>query len=67
MLTEGRPDSTGRSMAREVEKLHVPIVVILDSAIAYALEALKSAAPHPEDHAAFILLHDVPCHVQISS
>ena len=41
VLTEGRPDGTGRIMARELEKVRVPIVVILDSAVAYALEALK--------------------------
>lgn len=41
VLTEGRPDGTGRSMARELEKFRVPTVVILDSGVAYALEALK--------------------------
>ncbi|KAK9799744.1 hypothetical protein WJX73_008490 [Symbiochloris irregularis] len=40
-VTEGGRDNTGVHMARELEKLKIPIVFILDSAIAYALEALK--------------------------
>ena len=46
VLTEGRPDGTGRSMARELEKFRVPTVIILDSAVAYALEALKCVLRH---------------------
>ena len=45
ILTEGRPDETGRVMARALAELKVPIKVILDSAVAFALEAFK-CAPH---------------------
>lgn len=41
ILTEGRPDETGRIMARALSELKVPIKAILDSAVAFALEAFK--------------------------
>ena len=41
VLTEGRPDETGRSMANALDKLKIPTVVILDCAAAWAIEALK--------------------------
>lgn len=43
VLTEGRPDGTGRSMAKSLEKLQIPTVVILDCAVGWAIEALKCA------------------------
>ena len=45
VLTEGRPDETGRSMANALDKLRIPTVVILDCAAAWAIEALKCAPP----------------------
>lgn len=41
VLTEGRPDETGLSMAKALDDMHVPVIAILDSAVAYALEALR--------------------------
>lgn len=41
ILTEGRPDETGRIMARALSELKVPIKAILDSAVAFALEAFQ--------------------------
>ena len=41
VVTEGGRDNTGTYMARDLAALKVPIVFILDSGIAYALEALK--------------------------
>jgi len=37
VCTEGRPDSTGAQMARELRALGVPVTMILDSAMAYKL------------------------------
>jgi translation initiation factor 2B subunit (eIF-2B alpha/beta/delta family) len=37
-VTEGRPDGTGQTMARELDKLGVPVTMVLDSGVAYALE-----------------------------
>ncbi|WIA14590.1 hypothetical protein OEZ86_013078 [Tetradesmus obliquus] len=37
-VTEGRPDGTGQAMARELDKLGVPVTMVLDSGVAYALE-----------------------------
>ncbi|KAK9814315.1 hypothetical protein WJX72_003908 [[Myrmecia] bisecta] len=41
VVTEGRPDGTGLTMARALDEMHVPVVAILDSAVAFALESLK--------------------------
>ena len=41
VVTEGRPDSTGLNMANALSKMKVPCTVVLDSAVAFALEALK--------------------------
>ena len=41
VVTEGRPDETGLAMARELDELGVPALAILDSAVAFALEALR--------------------------
>lgn len=38
MVTEGRPDGTGQSMARALDELGVPVTMVLDSGVAYALE-----------------------------
>jgi hypothetical protein len=38
ILTEGRPDETGLIMARVLEELRVPVTVILDSGVGYAME-----------------------------
>ena len=45
VLTEGRPDETGLSMAKALDDMHVPVIAILDSAVAYALEALRYWLP----------------------
>ena len=41
VVTEGRPDSTGLTMANALSKMKVPCTIVLDSAVAFALEALK--------------------------
>ena len=41
VVTEGRPDSTGLSMANALSKMKVPCTIVLDSGVAFALEALK--------------------------
>jgi translation initiation factor eIF-2B subunit alpha len=41
VVTEGRPDATGLAMAKALDELKVPVVAILDCAVAYALEALR--------------------------
>ena len=38
IVTEGRPDSTGISMARLLEKAGVPVTIVLDSAAAYVMD-----------------------------
>ncbi|GAB4820971.1 hypothetical protein N2152v2_008017 [Parachlorella kessleri] len=38
IVTEGRPDETGLIMARLLEELRVPVTVILDSGVGYAIE-----------------------------
>ncbi|KAI8463744.1 MAG: eukaryotic initiation factor [Monoraphidium minutum] len=38
VVTEGRPDGTGQSMARALAELGVPVTLVLDSGVAYALE-----------------------------
>ena len=44
VVTEGRPDETGLTMARALDDMGVPVDIILDSAIAYALERFRQAA-----------------------
>ncbi|KAK9840552.1 hypothetical protein WJX81_000785 [Elliptochloris bilobata] len=41
VVTEGRPDETGLAMARDLHELGVPVIAILDSAVAFALERLR--------------------------
>uniref|UniRef100_A0A061S326 Translation initiation factor eIF2B subunit alpha n=1 Tax=Tetraselmis sp. GSL018 TaxID=582737 RepID=A0A061S326_9CHLO len=41
IVTEGRPDSTGVSMARDIEKLGIPVTMVLDSGVAYAMERVS--------------------------
>ena len=43
VVTEGRPDETGLTMARTLDDMGVPVDIILDSAIAYALERFRQA------------------------
>lgn len=38
IVTEGRPDGTGETMARQLDALGVPVTLVLDSGVAYALE-----------------------------
>jgi translation initiation factor eIF-2B subunit alpha len=38
VVTEGRPDGTGERMARQLDALGVPVTMVLDSGVAYALE-----------------------------
>lgn len=38
IVTEGRPDSTGITMAKSLSDLGVPVTMVLDSGVAYALE-----------------------------
>ncbi|GBF99985.1 translation initiation factor eIF-2B subunit alpha [Raphidocelis subcapitata] len=40
VVTEGRPDGTGQSMARALDGLGVPVTLVLDSGVAYALERI---------------------------
>jgi Initiation factor 2 subunit family len=46
IVTEGRPDETGLSMARALDELHVPVTLVLDSGAAYILERC-ALAPLP--------------------
>ena len=41
VVTDGRTDSTGLTMANALSKMKVPCTIVLDSAVAFALEALK--------------------------
>eukprot|EP00884_Botryococcus_braunii_P016301 jgi/Botrbrau1/3354/Bobra.0048s0048.1 len=41
VVTEGRPDATGLAMAKALDESHIPVLAILDCAVAYALEALR--------------------------
>ena len=41
VITEGRPDETGLTMAQALDNMRVPTIAILDSAVAYALEAFR--------------------------
>lgn len=41
VLTEGRPDGTGLQMASALTDLNIPVIVILDSGVAYAMDALR--------------------------
>ena len=41
VLTEGRPDGTGLQMARALTEINIPVTVILDSGVAYAMDALR--------------------------
>lgn len=41
VVTEGRPDATGLTMANALSKMKIPCTIVLDSAVAFALEALK--------------------------
>jgi translation initiation factor eIF-2B subunit alpha len=38
VVTEGRPDETGLTMARALEDLKVPVTVVLDSGVGYVME-----------------------------
>ncbi|KAH7296729.1 hypothetical protein KP509_26G036500 [Ceratopteris richardii] len=40
VCTEGRPDSTGLQMAKEMVAIGVPITLIIDSAVAYTMESV---------------------------
>ncbi len=40
MVTEGRPDGTGIFMARQLEKLGVPVTIVLDSGVAYTMDRI---------------------------
>ena len=60
VLTEGRPDETGLTMARALDDMHVPVIAILDSAVAYALEAFRhGGGPTGPDalHSSFTWCH----------
>lgn len=41
VITEGRPDETGLSMARMLDELGIPVIAVLDSGVAYAMGALE--------------------------
>lgn len=41
VITEGRPDETGRTMARALDEQGIPVTAILDSGVAYAMSALR--------------------------
>lgn len=45
IVTEGRPDETGLSMARALDELHVPVTLVLDSGAAYILERCACSPP----------------------
>eukprot|EP00887_Chlorella_sp_A99_P002792 scaffold6.g2792.t1 len=38
IVTEGRPDETGLTMARVLEELRLPVTVVLDSGVGYIME-----------------------------
>ena len=38
IVTEGRPDETGLTMARALEDLKIPVTVVLDSGVGYVME-----------------------------
>lgn len=40
IVTEGRPDETGFTMARVLDELKIPVTVVLDSGVGYAMERL---------------------------
>ncbi|KAH6559388.1 hypothetical protein KP509_1Z010300 [Ceratopteris richardii] len=40
ICTEGRPDSTGVEMAKEMVELDVPVTLIIDSAVAYTMQSV---------------------------
>eukprot|EP00775_Hariotina_reticulata_P010168 gene10170-10328_t len=40
VVTEGRPDGTGQTMARALDALGVPVTLVLDCGVAYALERI---------------------------
>lgn len=44
VITEGRPDETGLTMAQALDNMRVPTIAILDCAVAYALEAFRCLA-----------------------
>jgi hypothetical protein len=44
IVTEGRPDETGLTMARVLEELRLPTTVVLDSGVGYIMERLVSHA-----------------------
>jgi hypothetical protein len=46
IVTEGRPDETGLSMARALDEQHVPVTLVLDSGAAYILERC-ARSQHP--------------------
>ena len=50
VITEGRPDETGLTMAQALDNMRVPTIAILDSAVAYALEAFRCALPAQAGH-----------------
>lgn len=49
VITEGRPDETGLQMARALTDLNIPVIAILDSGVAYAMDALRHPPP-PSTH-----------------
>lgn len=38
VVTEGRPDGTGQTMARALDEMGVPVTLVLDCGVAYVLE-----------------------------
>ena len=58
IVTEGRPDETGLSMARALDELHVPVTLVLDSGAAYILErCTSSGTPDARRNVACCALH----------
>jgi hypothetical protein len=45
VVTEGRPDGTGQTMARALDALGVPVTLVLDCGVAYALERYSQKLP----------------------
>jgi translation initiation factor eIF-2B subunit alpha len=41
IVTEGRPDGTGQRMARALDELGVPVTLVLDAGVAYALASRR--------------------------
>ena len=41
VVTEGRPDEAGLKMAKALAESGIPVTVIIDSAVAWSLEALS--------------------------